>query len=91
MKVHCATHGTFTYCPSGTAGRCRLVGENLRKAEAIGEEGTHGFSVAEKQAFLSSYLYTQERRGCSRVKYGKIMVVKEETGALRQALGLLYF
>lgn len=48
MKVHCATHGTFTYCPSGTAGRCRLVGENLRKAEAIEEEGTHGFSVAEK-------------------------------------------
>lgn len=29
-------------------GRCRLVGETLRKAEAAERGGTCGFSVAEK-------------------------------------------
>lgn len=48
MKFHCVTHGTFIYCSSGIGGRYRLMGESLRKEEAIEEEGMCGFSVAEQ-------------------------------------------
>lgn len=59
-ECHCGTHGALIYGSSGTAGRCRLVSETLRKAEASEGEGVCGFSVAEKSESLSSYLRTQE-------------------------------
>lgn len=50
VRFHCGTHGTLIYGSSGTTGRCRLVGENPRKAEAIEEEGSCRLSVTKMEA-----------------------------------------